>query len=202
MVVFCLAGSISFSQKADSTTIFTQNMHNVSIGYDFGKLRTGGSGFGPMFFKYEYRLFKQLGVGGTVYAYADKSNSYQELWPYSIGQIGPLETDTYIRGFALMPRANWHFIPANAENSRLLKWDIYAGLSLGYGFEREIIDVTYLEEFDTSYEPTIEDSNEGNHFMAVELNVGARYYPIDNFGIYCELGYGISTLQAGLTYTF
>ena len=63
--------------------------------------------------------------------------------------------------------------------------DTYAGVMLGY-------DIVSFNEKGAS-----EGSKPCSAFF-----VGGRYYFTNNFGVFGELGYGISPLQVGLTYKF
>jgi len=63
-------------------------------------------------------------------------------------------------------------------------FDLYAGLGAGIGFEA-----------DSYY-------NYSNSYPEVEEFVGARWMKSDKFGFFAELGYGISSLKAGITMKF
>ena len=202
MGLFWLLGNPLSAQENSEKSIFADHLHNVSLGYDFKNARQRNPEFGPMFFKYEYRLFERVGVGGVLYVHSDKVNSFQESWSYPNGQVGTYENDRFIRGFAFMPKVNWHFLPSETKNVKLKKWDIYAGIGLGYGFERETKDYTFGDNIDASTVYIYNDSDEKRHFIATEVNLGARFYPIENFGVYLEMGYGISFAQFGLIYTW
>lgn len=65
------------------------------------------------------------------------------------------------------------------------KLDTYAGLMLGY-------DIVSFSQ---------ENATKGSQFSSAFF-IGARYYVTHNFGVFGELGYGISPLQLGLTYKF
>ncbi len=202
MGLLCLLGTPLSAQENSEKSIFSNHTHNVSLGYDFGNMARTRPEFGPLHVKYEYRLFERVGVGGAFYVHSDKVHSFRENWSYPNGQVGTFQSDDFTRGFAFMPKVNWHFLSSEATSVRLKKWDIYIGLGLGYGFERKTVDYTFGENIDASTVHIYDDSDDKEHFIATEINVGARFYPIQNFGVYLEMGYGISFAQVGLIYTW
>lgn len=72
------------------------------------------------------------------------------------------------------------------------KWDIYGGAALFYrGYK-----ATYKHFYGT------EDYHASGGGLDVALHAGARYMFSGNTGAYAELGYGISPLQLGVSFTF
>lgn len=69
--------------------------------------------------------------------------------------------------------------------------DLYGGLMLAYNI------VNY--SFDGSSTPI---SNNYGSGVGLTGFVGARYLFSDNFGAFAELGYGVSSLNVGITYKF
>ena len=82
--------------------------------------------------------------------------------------------------FIIGPRGLFHY-------QFLEKLDTYAGVLLGY-------DVV---SFNNSANTNISGSG-----IYTAYFIGGRYYIANNFGVFAELGYGISPLQIGLTYKF
>lgn len=190
------------SSFAQDTSFFVSQTHTVSIGYDFYKAVRRRAEFGPMFLKYEYRLFPNFGIGGVVHFLSEKDQSITQNWSFPNGQIGYLQQDYSTSGFAIMPKVNWRYLPFEYNANKRYNLELYAGVGIGYGFERQTKDVTLGEGIDVSYTTLYDDTRETSHFIAVEANVGARYYPIQNLGTYLEVGYGISFIQLGLIYTW
>ena len=84
---------------------------------------------------------------------------------------------------------------AKFKNPKLKKWDLYAGLGIGYGFELTSVDYLMSLEYEG-----YEDYKESRHYVATEFNLGVRYYPTEHFGAYIEYGYGASNAQLGLIF--
>jgi len=84
-----------------------------------------------------------------------------------------------VGNFVIGPRGLFHYQFVD-------KLDTYAGLMIGY-------DVVSFSQKDVPLS--------GSGFSSAFF-VGARYYLIDNFAVWGELGYGISPLQLGIAYKF
>ena len=65
--------------------------------------------------------------------------------------------------------------------------DVYGGLMLAYNI------VNYKAE-------GYEGSNNYGSGLGFSAYVGGRWFLSENFGLYAELGYGVSTISAGLTF--
>ena len=87
--------------------------------------------------------------------------------------------DFNVGDFIIGPRGLFHY-------QFVEKLDTYAGLLIGYDI------VSYSEK----------GANLSGSGFYSAFFIGARYYVTDNFGVFGELGYGISPLQLGLTYKF
>lgn len=185
-------GSIA---QADSLFKFDISKNNTSIGYDFKQFRKLRSAdrLGPLHIKYERTISPNLGVGAATYFHAQNSDTNHENLVFPNGES--LEFDQRISGFALIPKINWHFNMAKFKNPKFRKWDLYAGIGIGYGFEVKSVD--YLMSVD--YEG-FSDYKEKEHYVATEFNLGVRYYPTKHFGAYIEYGYGASNTQLGLIF--
>jgi len=83
--------------------------------------------------------------------------------------------------FVIGPRGLFHY-------QFIDKLDTYAGFLIGY-------DIVSFSKTDELHPLT------GSGFYPAFF-VGARYYITNNFGVFGELGYGISPLQLGLCYKF
>jgi len=72
------------------------------------------------------------------------------------------------------------------------KLDTYAGLMIGYSYAKWV----WKDGSSSSY-------NYGSSSpLGYSLFVGARYYFAPSFGVYAEVGYGISNLSAGIALRF
>ena len=85
-------------------------------------------------------------------------------------------------------RGTWHYNEWHGD-----KWDTYGGVMLAYR------GVSYTDN--TDYGPY---GNPGTYSyngsgVGLSLFVGSRYYFNDKFGVYGELGYGLSALQLGVS---
>jgi hypothetical protein len=186
----------------DSTFRFDKSKNNISIGYDFKKLRKprSSSGFGPMFIKYERAISKNIGLGAMSYFHYEKTYSENDGIVFSNGEF--LKNKTTITGFSVIPKINWHFDMSHFKNKNIQKFDLYLGAGIGYGFEAENSDYLMKDEGENNANIYFSflDEKMKNHFVATEFNLGIRYYALNNFGAYFELGFGASRAQFGLIY--
>jgi hypothetical protein len=83
------------------------------------------------------------------------------------------------------PRASFHYNPID-------KLDTYGGLLLGLN----IVGSSVYGDADQRYKP----DNETGFIPA--LYVGARYYFADNIAVFAEVGYGVSLIEAGISFKF
>lgn len=186
--------------QSDSIFKFDTHKNNISIGYDFKKLRKpmSSSGVGSLFIKYEHALTKNIGLGVVSYFYHEQSyNENDQLVYIPNGEI--LKYNSYLSGYSIMPKINWHFSVDHFKNKTLKKLDIYLGVGIGYGVETEKTDYLMKDEEVIDYSPYV-DGRESRYFVATEFNLGVRYYPVKHFGAYFEMGFGVSRSQFGLIY--
>lgn len=199
VLLICGSG-FSFAQETDSLSNFGQNKHYVSVGYPLSQLTRlrSKTGMGPLHVKYEMALTQHLGIGGATYFHSEKAFHENPYILYSNGD--PASYRTKVWGYGIMPKVNWHFITSNLENEKAHKWDLYVGLGIGYGFE--YYSKTYARDYELNpqEEEVFANAEKKTHFVASEFNVGARFYPIEQLGAYCEVGFGASTVQFGLIY--
>lgn len=124
---------------------------------------------------------------------------------YSIGLLAGHSASESIRDYgpALGIRQyRNHFTVLNlrlaAHTSPLSKWEAYGGMILGYGFS----DVNVLRDdpkdrgAPTAEGPKVRNGFYFSGFVGTQCRLGQR------FGLYAELGYGISILSAGMYYRF
>ncbi len=94
--------------------------------------------------------------------------------------------------------AKWNYIIVGVRGAyhyngfeNLPNLDLYGGAMLGYNI------VKYTSDLDEEYF----GKNYGSR-IGLSGFLGARYFFSDMFGVYAELGYGVSVLNAGLTLKF
>jgi opacity protein-like surface antigen len=198
-LLVALTGLIGFQDvKAQA---FEEGNSVVSVGYGlglgYGRLLNAYSaydgykfsGFGPVALGYEYGLTDNIGLGLNV-----SYSSYGATWIQS-SAYDPFNVTEYDYKYrwstlAIMARGAYHF---DIRNDDL---DLYAGLGLGF------LKFGYKW---TSDDPTFNEENQNVSLgtpLGYQIFGGLRYYLSDNVGLYAEVGYGISVLNAGLAFKF
>lgn len=186
------------AQDEASDLMFGGGVQTISLGYDLyalrGLLRSTSSDFGPMFLKYEYGITRRVSLGLNL----GFSNTFSTTVTDSLVYAGPLNTvnvERYqrLRKFQSLVRANYHLDLAHFDNPFFQDLDVYAGIGLGYGFTNAIVEHSI---------PYDSDGSNPDHFLDVELSIGARYYIEDFIGIYLEYGRTMSLLQIGVAVKF
>lgn len=177
--------------KERNNGAFGKGTQIVSLGYALGNVSGTGylninlnekvshANLGPLYVKYEYGLIDEIGLGGYVsYAYAKDV----------MNRAAPKEY--YTNAFSIGFNAFYHFNKLiHVENL-----DLYAGLGLGY--KNVSIRGAAGSDLDAVISPTLKE-NTG----LFSLRLGARYYIINGFGAYFELGPDkMSVLNVGLSY--
>jgi opacity protein-like surface antigen len=173
---------------------FTEGSHSFSVGHGFGTFLGGLSsnfdqfgdvkytGTGPLYVKYEHAVNDHIGLGVNVAYAANK-------WAYNYENDGARYTETTERTtYSILARFNYHF--GNSD-----KFDPYLGLGMGYR------DANWDIRSDSPY------GNSGVTFKSLipfgfELTVGARYFFLENLGVYAEMGGAKSVFQGGLAARF
>jgi len=155
---------------------YKEGSKTLKLGIGFGLSGVEGDAtIPPVSAGLQYGLTDKISIGGLVaysgstYKFGFLSSSYE--WKYSYLIIGA--------------RGEYHFLePSN-------KFDAYGGLTLGY----EIFSVT-------------EPGNLPNYFSGYSaksstliygFHVGGKYALSNSFGLFGELGYGISYVTVGVS---
>jgi opacity protein-like surface antigen len=185
----------SFSQAQ----VFKEGQSALSFGYGVGSFigalnasfesyaDINTSTLGPIFFKYEYGITEELGLGVNV-AYGTNS------WQYRYNSLDANGADvTYTETtervhYSVLARLNYHF---GSEE----KFDPYFGVGLGY--RNAIWSTESTDPFGTSGV-----SLRGFFPLGMELTIGARYFFTENIGLYAELGAAKTVVQGGLAVKF
>ncbi len=101
------------------------------------------------------------------------------------GSVG----DAYYRvsDFIIGARGTYHYV--------INKWDLLGGVTLGY----DVASVNWKNEYKYMKDVVGNPSNGGLFFG---INVGANYYFKENWAVGAEIGYGLATINLGVTYKF
>ena len=177
--------------NASAQEVFPRGQKTLSLGVGVGSYlgpfgsTLGGDGYKftipPVSLTYEQCVVDKLirdngsiGVGGYV---GVATNKWTTKWGGG-GEYG--WRYTYIN---LGVRGAFHY-------QFVKSLDTYAGTMLGYS----IVSHKAIGEWGSDWSYTAASNS-----FAYSAFIGARYYVSDNFGLYAELGYGISALELGLT---
>ncbi len=126
----------------------------------------------PITINYEQAVTDNIGVGGLIGFAGYSKDFYGGEVKYSNVLIGA--------------KGNYHFL----DNA---KWDVYAGLILGYNASSAKVnwDGDDLGDYDASAGGLI-----------IGGTVGARYIITEQFAAMAEIGYGLGLISIGATYSF
>ncbi|MCD4794123.1 MAG: hypothetical protein K8R54_12870 [Bacteroidales bacterium] len=113
-----------------------------------------------------------IGVGGF--------GSFRTSW-YNHG----IYRDTYTNGI-IAARGVFHFGFFDTGD-----FDLYAGVHAGIGFSKYSYTGYYYDDYIST-----------DSYFVDDVFAGARYMMSSNFGLFAEVGYGISYLKAGITLKF
>ncbi|NUO02886.1 MAG: outer membrane beta-barrel protein [Saprospiraceae bacterium] len=137
----------------------------------------------PASVRLDYRVTKQFTLG----AYAAFSSTESNIITQPNGSVERFETDYTIVGI----RAAAHGNPRD-------NWDVYGGFLIGYNMPsvNHIIITPATDIKNTEDQPSF--TRPAKNQMTYSGFVGAAYYVKKNIGVFAELGYGISLLNAGV----
>lgn len=143
-----------------------------------GKQLNAGFGFSnfgtPVYVGLDYGIHPDITIGPQI-----SYRKYSEKWNFS-GSTFKYSHTIFVLGF----NGNYHF---NTLLDIASQWDVYAGLTLGY----------YVWSSPNDY---LGNKSSG---IGLDVQIGARYFFADNFGINLELGGGTgSGGKFGITYKF
>ena len=137
----------------------------------------------PASVRVDYRVSKQFSLG----AYAAFSSTESNIITQPNGSVERFETDYTIVGL----RAAAHGNPRD-------NWDVYGGFLIGYNMPsvNHIIITPASDVKSPEDQPSF--TRPAKNQMTYSGFVGATYYIKKNIGVFAELGYGISLLNAGV----
>ena len=142
---------------------------------------------GPLYLKYEYAISDNIGFGlNFAYAENDFTYRYNSLDPDGIERT--YSESTSRSTYSVLARFNFHMGDSP-------KFDPYVGFGVGYRDANW--EISSNNPFGTS----------GVSFKSLmpfgfEITAGARYFFVDNLGIYAEVGGAKSVFQGGITARF
>lgn len=145
-------------------------------GYNFSSL-------GPIHFRGEYGLSDNLGLVLSI-----NHNSWKASWTHTdTSNAAILHHDQFKRSVtSILARINIHF----GNTDRL---DPYWGVGAGY----RMVDYSFTST-DTGYDTSFKSPFN----VGFETTLGFRYYIVEGFGLYAELGLAQSIIQGGLAVAF
>jgi hypothetical protein len=136
----------------------------------------------------EYGITDAIGIGGYI-GYSRATTSYTGIFDNGSGSY--YYTDTYKWSFTVMGvRGAYHFAEM-IDNDKL---DVYIGGMFGFNLARGTYTSTdrYI-----AHNYSHPDSHVG---LAYNVFAGCRYHFSEMFGVFGEVGYGVSVFNIGITY--
>ena len=140
----------------------------------------------PLTARLEYQLSDKVTVG----AFAAYSKSVSDAIHRPNGTSNIYTSAFTITGLRLA-----------ANTNKIENWNFYGGLSLAYSMP-QVETETFFTEPDNSRDdfPTAVYGAPAKNQFVYSAYVGATYFLGNQLGIYSELGYGVTLLNAGITY--
>ncbi len=144
-------------------------------GYNFTSL-------GPIHFRGEYGLSDKVGLALSV-----NHNSWQANWTHMDSTLTNVYQDEFKRSVtSILARLNFHFSVSD-------KVDPYWGIGAGY----RLVDYSFTST-DAGYDVSVSSP----FVMGFETTLGIRYYIMEGFGLYGEIGLAQSFVQGGIAVIF
>lgn len=142
---------------------------------------------GPLYLKYEHAVADNIGLG-LSFAYAENSFSYRYTSTDEAGVERSYKETTERSTYSVLARFNFHM----GDSPR---FDPYVGFGLGYR------DAQWKVRSDAPSGSSGVDMKSLMPF-GFELTIGARYFFLENLGVYAEVGGAKSIFQGGLSARF
>ncbi len=176
---------------------FDQGQKDINIGVGIGNTyvssnssstSAGGSTTSntvtpPLSGTFEFGVTDMISVGGFI-GYTGST------WSYKYGNYEDKRVYSY---YIFGAKGAFHF----AKLIRAEKVDLYAGMTLGDVIEKE----TYTTTNPAPGYNSTSTQQSGGGFLFLPF-VGCRYRFTDNFGVFGELGYGLSLANIGINLKF
>lgn len=193
-------GKIPFKANNPGGKCFDDKTHIINVGFGFGSYgyyRAGVLGgytyrsSPAITLTYEQAYPKKLGPGylgvGALLGYKTASSRYDNY--YYQGSKYYFENRWTYTMFAA--RAVYHWDGLNAYNA-----EVYGGTILGFGVS------TYSYKTNGTDPDIGVYKKSGGVYPIVGLFAGARWYFVPKIALFGEAGYGISVLNAGVSFKF
>lgn len=182
-----------------SAQALSEGGHVLSVGYGagtfLGALQASFDpyteltyrGLGPIYAKYEYGVAPNIGLG-LAFAYAENEWTYRYTATDEEGNEARYRETAARAAYSILARANFHL-----GSSR--RFDPYIGLGMGYR------DATWRIRSEAP------GGSSGVAFKSFvpfgfEATIGARYFFLENLGVYAEVGGAKSVVQGGIAARF
>jgi hypothetical protein len=159
-----------------------------------------------------------LGIGSSLSAYSSNSqtpalSANYEIGLWEAGTSGVISLGGYVgfkrygyrfRSQDYTIKSNWNYSIIGLRSAYHYtdlgsdQFDVYGGLMLSYNM------VKYKWKEEWSSDPSLNDSYSNSLSGSVGFTafVGGRYFFNEKLGVYAELGYGVSYLNAGVSFRF
>lgn len=189
--------AILFSLSASAQS-YKKGQLDLNLGLGLGDNLVEGPGITivpPISASLEYGITDDISLGGYMGFAGSVSRYYGSEWCNNGNGNGVNYnyTDSYTWTYFLIgARGAYHF----GRFIKVDKLDVYAGLLLGNDFAHE----SYSTTSPCSDHVRYNDVPYGGFFWSIYG--GARYHFTNRFGVFGELGYGVSYLNAGVTFKF
>jgi hypothetical protein len=196
--------NISFlKQNEGGEKCFDENTHIINLGVGFGSrgyhsfFRGAGYAYGrtPAFsLTYEQAFKKKLGPGYLgIGAYLGFQREY---YKYNGSYYKGFTYNTYYYNhswnyYMVAARGVYHWDVLNSKNA-----EVYGGVIIGMRFQ--------IHNYETNDPDNLDPYAYTQSFIypAYSVFAGARWYFVKNFGLFAEVGYGISYINGGLSIKF
>ena len=186
-LLFC---SLALSGSAQS---FAKSQKDLNIGFGFGNHYAGhsyNSSTPAISIAFDYGITDEISLGGML---GFGGASYQYFYYDNCGTAAGTFSDTYKYSFTLVGfRGAYHF----DKLIKIPQLDAYAGLILYDAIGHYTFSTT-----NPCGKRGVYASNTYGGFYFGGF-IGARYRFTDHFGVFLELGYGLSEANLGLNYKF
>ena len=188
----------------DGEKCFDENSHVINIGVGFGSrayrtLYSGGAysyGRTPAFsITYEQPWKKKLGPGylgiGAYFGFQNEHFKYDYAYYNNSFVLNNYYYKHSWNHFMVAARGVYHWDVLNSKNA-----EVYAGVIIGMRFQTHSYETNDPGNKDPfSYSQSFA-------YPAYSVFAGARWYFAKNFGLFAEVGYGISYANVGMSIKF
>ena len=185
----------------DGEKCFDENTHIINLGVGWGRsyytfLRSAGysSGTTPAFsLTYEQPWPKKLGPGFLgVGAYLGFQHAYYNYnYDYWYNNYATYYYNHSWNYYMVAGRAAYHWDVLNSKNA-----EVYAGVLIGMRFQ------TYNYSTNDPGNNDPYSYKQSSVWPVYSVFAGARWYFVKNFGLFAEVGYGISYGTVGMSIKF